>query len=277
MKRFKIIAVIVMAASIAILAGFTNTYENGAAVGLDKGWKYADESVVCSGNAVMYKAAGNRKNITVAVNAGHGTKGGASVKTFCHPDHTPKLTGGSTSAGATKAAAVSAGMVFKDGIQEGIITLKTAQRLRDILIENGYDVLMIRDSEDVQLDNIARTVISNNSADCHVAIHFDGDGLDYDKGCFYMSVPDGLKSKEPVASTWKNSEKLGESLIEGLREKGCKIKKTPNMDIDLTQTSYSSIPSVDIELGNQCSDHSDAALKKLAAGIAYGIDIYYTK
>lgn len=38
-----------------------------------------------------------KKNKTVCVNAGHGTKGGESVKTLCHPDGSSKVTGGSTS------------------------------------------------------------------------------------------------------------------------------------------------------------------------------------
>ena len=277
MRVFRIIIAAAVVAAITILAGFTNSYENGASVGLNKEWKYAEESAINTGSAVMYKASQNRKNITVAINAGHGTKGGASVKTFCHPDHTPKLTGGSTQQGAVKAAAVSGGMVFNDGTPESEVTLKTARLLKDKLLAEGYDVLMLRDSEDVQLDNVARTVISNNAADCHIAIHFDADGLNYDKGCFYMSTPDGLKSKEPVASTWEKSEELGRSLIQGLSDKGCKIKKTPNMVIDLTQTSYSNIPSVDIELGNQCSDHSDETLKKLASGLALGISTFYAK
>lgn len=39
-----------------------------------------------------------------------------------------------------------------------------AQILRDKLLASGYDVLMLRDGEDVQLDNVARTVICNNVA-----------------------------------------------------------------------------------------------------------------
>ena len=53
----------------------------------------------------------------------------------------------------------------------------------------------------MQLDNVARTVICNNVADCHIALHWDsGDGKNYDKGCFYISVPEVLKSMEPVLS-----------------------------------------------------------------------------
>ena len=45
--------------------------------------------------------------------------------------------------------------------------------------------------------------------------------------------------------------------------------------MDLTQTSYSTVPSVDIELGDKASDHSQAALKQLADGLAAGIDQYF--
>ena len=44
-----------------------------------------------------------------------------------------------------------------------------AEILRDALLDEGFDVLMIRDEEDVQLDNVARTVMANNIADCHIA------------------------------------------------------------------------------------------------------------
>ena len=47
------------------------------------------------------------------------------------------------------------------------------------------------------------------------------------------------------------------------------------MSIDLTQTSYSTIPSVDMELGNACSDHSDEALSRLADGLTEGVNGYF--
>lgn len=240
-------------------------------VGLNASWKYADFSKINSGSAVLYRAADNRKNVVIGVNAGHGTKGGSSVKTYCHPDMSPKTTGGSTAAGSLQAAAVSGGMSFADGASEASVTLRTAQLLRDKLLAKGYDVLMLRDDSDVQLDNVARTVIANNTAACHIALHWDGDGLDYDKGAFYISVPDGIKGMEPVASHWQQHNALGDALIAGLSEKGCKIYKGGSMAVDLTQTSYSTIPSVDIELGNQSSAHDDASLGKLADGLAAGI------
>lgn len=253
-------------------------YTNLQQITLDPTWEYADHSKINSGAAVLYPAPeeSGRKGIIIGVNAGHGTAGGAKVKTLCHPDGSAKVTGGSTAAGATEAAAVSGGMTFQDGTPEREVTLRMAQILRDKLLSSGYDVLMLRDSEDVQLDNVARTVICNNVADCHIALHWDsGDGKNYDKGCFYISVPETLKTMEPVASHWQQHDTLGTDLVEGLREQGTMIYGKGNMSIDLTQTSYSTIPSVDMELGNAYSDHSDVVLEQLATGLLAGINTYF--
>ena len=253
-------------------------YTNLQQITLDSTWEYADHSKINTGAAVLYLASeeSGRKGIVIGVNAGHGTVGGSKVKTLCHPDGSAKVTGGSTAAGAMEAAAVSGGMTFQDGTPEREVTLRMAQILRDKLLSSGYDVLMLRDSEDVQLDNVARTVICNNIADCHIALHWDsGDGKNYDKGCFYISVPEALKNMEPVASHWQQHDTLGTDLVEGLREQGATIYGKGHMGIDLTQTSYSMIPSVDMELGNAYSDHSDVILEQLATGLLAGINTYF--
>lgn len=247
-------------------------------VELDMSWKYADFSKINSGAAVLYRSeAENKKGITICVNAGHGTRGGSSVKTQCHPDGTPKVTGGTTGAGAVSAVAVSSGMQFADGTAEAEVTLAMAKKLKEKLLASGYDVLMIRESEDVQLDNIARTVIANNSSDCHISLHWDSTSKN--KGAFYMSVPNNAsyRNMEPVKSNWEKHNALGESLVSGLRGAGVKIFSGGSMEMDLTQTSFSTIPSVDIELGDKASDHSDGTLNTLADGLLAGINGYFKK
>ena len=244
-------------------------------IGLDPSWEFAANSAINSGAATLYRAQENRKDIVIGVNAGHGTAGGESARTYCHPDGTPKVTGGSTAEGSITATAVSSGAAFYDGTPENQITLRVAQILKELLLNNGYDVLMIRDGDDVQLDNVARTVICNNTANCHISLHYDGDGLDYDKGCFYMSVPDALKSMYPVSEIWPEDNRLGDCLIAGLANQGCTIFEGGSMQMDLTQTSYSRIPSVDIELGNMASDHSEESLETLAQGLLAGIDMFF--
>lgn len=252
--------------------------ENAVVVSLNPQWTYAGFAKITSGSALLYQStSASRNGKVVCVNAGHGTKGGSSVKTQCHPDGTPKVTGGTTGAGATSAVAVSGGTTFQDGTPEAKVTLQATQKLRDKLLDKGYDVLMIRDSDDVQLDNIARTVIANNMADCHIALHWDS--TKNDKGAFYMSVPDvaSYRAMEPVASNWQKHHALGDSLITGLRSAGVKIFSSGTMAMDLTQTSYSTIPSVDIELGDTASDHSSATLNTLADGLAEGIDQFFER
>ena len=244
-------------------------------VTLNPSWRFADFSAIHSGAATLYHASGNRKGRTVCVNAGHGCSGGEGHKTLSHPDGTPKVTGGTTSAGAVKSTAISSGMTFADGTSEASVTLKEAVILKEKLLAAGYDVLMIRESSDVQLDNIARTVMANNMADCHIAIHWDSTSSD--KGAFYMSVPNvsSYRGMEPVASHWQDHHRLGESLIAGLRANGRKIFSGGSMEMDLTQTSYSTIPSVDIELGDKVSDHSEAALSQIADGLLAGVNQFF--
>lgn len=252
--------------------------ENAVVVSLNPQWTYAGFAKIASGSALLYQSTALERNgKVVCVNAGHGTKGGSSVKTQCHPDGSAKVTGGTTGAGATTAVAVSGGTTFKDGTPEAKVTLQAAQKLRDKLLAKGYDVLMIRDSDDVQLDNIARTVIANNTANCHIALHWDS--TSNDKGAFYLSVPEtaSYRAMEPVASNWQKHHALGDSLISGLRGAGVKIYSSGSMAMDLTQTSYSTIPSVDIELGDTASDHSSATLDTLMNGIAAGVDQFFAQ
>lgn len=260
-------------------AASTTAAANVAADGqvtLNPSWKYADYAKINSGAAVLYRTtASEKKNKVIAVNAGHGTKGGTSVKTQCHPDGTAKVTGGTTGAGATSAVAVSTGMTFSDGTPESKVTLAMAKVLKDKLLAAGYDVLMIRDGEDIQLDNIARSVIANNVADCHIALHWDS--TTSNKGAFYMSVPDvaSYKNMEPVKSHWQQHNALGASLVEGLKSAGVKIFSGGSMAMDLTQTSYSTVPSVDFELGDKASDHSQSTLNQLGDGLVAGVKAYF--
>ncbi|MDO4805413.1 MAG: N-acetylmuramoyl-L-alanine amidase [Lachnospiraceae bacterium] len=238
--------------------------------------EFADYSAIHSDPAILYENhKANSNGITVCVNAGHGTSGGESVRTQCHPDGTPKVTGGSTAEGSTTATAVASGMTFQDGTEERSVTLAAALILRDRLLDAGYSVLMIRETDDVQLDNIARTVLANSYANCHIALHWDS--TDYDKGAYYMKVPsvDSYKSMYPVSETWEMSDQFGDCLVQGLAQVGRKVFDDGHLEMDLTQTSYSKVPSIDIELGDRASDHSDETLRNIAEGLLMGVNAYF--
>lgn len=250
-----------------------NVSEPEETISWDDSWEYADFSKIHDDTVTLYRSdSADRKDCVIAVNAGHGTSGGESVKTQCHPDGSEKVVSGSTSAGATQATAVSSGMTFDDGTPEAKATLSLALLVKDDLLEAGYDVLMIREDDDVQLDNIARTVLANQYADYHISLHYDS--TDSDKGAFYIGVPDagGYRSMEPVASHWQEHEALGMALIEGFEESGLSVFGDGRMAIDMTQTSYSTIPSIDLEVGDKASDHSEGMQKEIAQAIVRGLD-----
>ena len=92
-----------------------------------------------------------------------------------------------------------------------------------------------------------------------------------------MSVPNvaSYRAMEPVASHWQDHNRLGEALVGGLRDAGNKIFSGGSMEMDLTQTSYSTVPSVDIELGDKGSSHSDAVLNQLADGLVMGVNRFF--
>lgn len=239
-------------------------------------WEYASFSAIHTGSVTLYRSqAAQRKGRTVCVNAGHGTKDGDTHFTLCHPDGSPKVTGGSTAAGAIQATAVGGGTTMLDGTPEAQVTLSLALLVKEKLLAAGYDVLMIRESDDVQLDNIARTVFANNCADCHIALHYDSSTND--KGLFYCGVPDveSYRNMEPVKSHFEAHTALGEALLQGARDAGVKIYRTGRTDIDLTQTSYSTVPSVDLEVGDRGSDCGAAAQGKIADGIVRGVNAFF--
>ena len=73
-------------------------------------WEFASYSKIHTDSAALYFSSASKvKNKTVCINAGHGTKGGESVKTLCHPDGSAKVTGGSTAQGAIRATSINGG------------------------------------------------------------------------------------------------------------------------------------------------------------------------
>ena len=103
--------------------------------------------------------------------------------------------------------------------------------------------------------------------------HFLSMDSEMDIVCF--NEWDGIKGMYPVSEIWQEDDRLGDCLISGLTAAGSPIFGEGSMQMDLTQTSFSKVPSVDIELGNAASDHSDEALSLRASGLAAGVDAFF--
>ena len=249
-----------------------------SAVKMNSKFKYATYSVIQNGEAKLYKYKDNdKKRKTVCINAGHGTPNGPAYKTFTHPDFTPKVTSGTNKVGSIISIAVSDGMIFDDGHKESEINLIVAVMLRDLLLKHGYNVLMIREDERCYLDNIARTVLANNYADIHISIHFDS--TNNDKGFFYIgpaNIPQYVEM-EPVKTYLEKHRELGSTILASFKEDNYKIFGTGFMGMDLTQISYSTIASIDIELGDKATYLTPSFLSGCARTLFKGIDNYFMR
>ncbi len=245
-------------------------------ISFDPTWEYAEYAKITSGKAKLYRTTSDEpKGKVVCINAGHGTRGGGEVYVQCHPDGSPKVTSGSTEKGAVEAMAVTSGTEMLDGTAERDANLVVAMAAKKRLLKAGYDVLMIRETEDVQLDNIARTLIANHYADCHIAIHYDS--TTNDKGIYFMSVPnvDSFRNMEPVKSHWEEHNALGRAIVKQIEKQGLKLCDGGEMEIDLVQTSYSTIPSIDLEVGDRASDRSKERIKKTVKGLTRGLNQFF--
>lgn len=231
---------------------------------------YADRSALHDGEAVLYRPEGAR--FVVAVGAGHGAPAAEELRTLCHPDGSPKVTGGTTQSGATRAIATSRGTTMADGTPESEADLALAFVVRDRLLARGAAVLMLRETNDSRLDNVARTVMANANADLHIALHYDA--TETDKGMFFASVPDdaSYRAMEPVARLWPAHMALGECVIDAARARGVKIWRDGRLELDLTLTSYATIPTLTLEVGDKTSDRSPASLEAIADAVADGIE-----
>lgn len=239
-------------------------------------YQYYKMAAIKDGEATLYENYSlNKKDITVCVNAGHGTFGGGNKWVYSHPDKGYRYSSQYQLSNERKSMAISQGAHFSNGITEAYLNLKVSKFLKEMLLKAGYSVLMIREDSDVRLDNIARTILANEYADIEVSVHFDS--TENNKGMFYISPfhHSDYLSKYNIKTTYERSEKLGDSIIKESRGLGVKIFNKGIRRGDMTQFAYSYIPNVIIECGDGKSDMSNKNLNLIAEGIFYGIEKYF--
>lgn len=275
----------------AFVLGFANGADfsqNGDEIAkivyFDKTLPYAKNSKINNGFALLYKGV----KPVIAINAGHGTKDGWQEKTLANPLGLPKLTNGTNKKGDIYSLAVSKGAKgFKGGLSEAQINLKIAKMLKTKLLNAGYGVLMLRSDDNARLDNIARALLANKHASVHISLHFDA--TKSDSGVFCVaSKPEFYIAKN---LSQKNNE-LCEVLLDAFKNQKIQIKSKENfikdykdfatyddgkMFLDLTQSAYSSIPNVTMELGDLASHISEQRLEALANALLAGIEEYFNK
>lgn len=218
----------------------------------------------CSAKTTSRKESSVKR---IAIDAGHQAVG----------DNGKEPMGPGASVKKTKVAGGAVGTAT--GTPEYQLNLQVAKKLRKELLARGYEVVMIRTGNHVNISNKKRAQIANKSgADIYIRIHADGSSSSSVRGAssLYPSV-----NNPYVGKLSKSSKRLSECLLRRYcRATGIRSRGLSQRD-DLTGTNWSKIPVSLIELGFLSNPSEDRLMqkknfqKKMAKGIADGVDAYF--
>lgn len=182
-------------------------------------------------------------------------------------------------ASTTKPKVASGTQGVSTGTPEYELTLAVALKLKAELLARGYEVLMIRESNDVDISNRERAEIANNSgADIFVRIHADGAENSSANGASTLYPgPDNPY----VSSISEQSRLLSQAIVDGLCAATGANNRGAVIRDDMSGINWCTIPVSIVEMGFMTNPEEDALMEtdayrqKLAQGIADGIDAYF--
>ena len=203
----------------------------------------------------------------IVIDAGHQSKGNSALEP--------------NGPGATKMKAkVSSGTSgVTTRVNEYELNLVVTLKLRKELEGRGYEVLLVRDRNDVNISNVDRAMFANNAkADCFIRIHANGSENSTTNGTLTICQT----ANNPYnASSYKKSYRLSDVILKGILDKTGSENKGIWQTDTMTGINWSKVPSTIVEMGFMSNPKEDVLLNtgeyqdRIVEGIANGVDSYF--
>jgi len=231
-------------------------------------WQVSGELPTTEPLPVVIEPAQPAPRFIVAIDPGHQARGSSTLE--------PNGPGSAN----MRARVASGTRGVATGVPEYRLVLDVSLLLRDELVARGYEVVMIRETNDVDISNGERARLANEAgADVFIRMHADGSTDPNVNGILTICT----SPQNPyVPRLHAESCRLSTDVLDGMvAATGAHRRGVWQMD-NMTGTNWAQMPTVIVEMGLMTNPAEDRLMQTpehqqlLAQGIADGIDRFFT-
>lgn len=214
---------------------------------------------------IMAETKEDKNTLTICIDPGHQKKGDSKLEAISpgSGNKKPRVSQGTEGIGTKKA--------------EYIVNLEASLILKEILIEKGYNVIMTRESHEVNISNAERAEIANKEkADMTIRIHCDSLN-DTSKTGATILIPSGKSNN--AKGMYEESNEFANILKENLKKQGIKVNGIFERN-DITGFNWSTVPVIIFEMGFMSNYSEDKMLcdenyqKRLMNIVSDSLELY---
>ena len=208
-----------------------------------------------------------RKGYLIAIDAGHQAQGNSEKEPI----------GPGATESKAKVAGGTRGVVT--GIPEYELTLQVSLKLRDALEEKGYQVLMIRETNDVNISNAERATVANEAGvNAFIRIHADGSESSSATGMMTICQ---TPSNPYNGELYQQSRALADCILNQTAAATGGVKRNVWETDTMSGINWAKVPTTILEMGFMTNPSEDQQMAsedyqmKIVEGIVKGMDAFF--